>query len=44
MLEFFFFTKTLKEWNRLSADCVGASSVNMFKNKNDIYVRRAGFI
>ena len=23
-------------WNRLSADCVGASSVNIFKNKIDI--------
>ena len=22
--------RTVKEWNRLSADCVGASSVNMF--------------
>ena len=30
------------EWNRLSADCVGANSVNMFKNKTDIYLRRAG--
>ena len=25
------------------ADCVGASSVNMFKNKIDIYLRRAGY-
>ena len=32
------------EWNRLSADCVGASNVNMFKNKIDIYLRRAGYI
>ena len=23
---------TVNEWNRLSADCVGASCVNMFKN------------
>ena len=30
-------------WNRLSADCVGASSVNIFKNKIDIYLRRAGY-
>ena len=29
--------------NRLSADCVGASSVNIFKNKIDIYLRRAGY-
>ena len=26
----------------LSDDCVGASSVNIFKNKIDIYLRRAG--
>ena len=26
----------------ISADCVGASSVNIFKNKIDIYLRRAG--
>ena len=24
--------RTVNEWNRLSADCIGASSVNMFKN------------
>ena len=35
--------RTVNEWNRLSADCVGASSVNIFKNKIDIYLRRAGF-
>ena len=27
------------EWNRLSSDCVGAGSVNMFKNKIHIYLR-----
>ena len=37
-------TKRVNEWNRLSADCVGASSVNMFKNKIDMYLRRAGYI
>ena len=36
--------RTVNEWNRLSADCVGASSVNMFKNKIDMYLRRAGYI
>ena len=30
--------------NRLSADCVGASSVNVLKNKIDIYPRMAGYI
>ena len=36
------FSRKVNEWNVLSADCLGASSVNMFKNKIDIYVRRAG--
>ena len=31
--KFSFSQRTVNEWNRLSADCVGASSVNMFKNK-----------
>ena len=38
-----FSRRTVNEWNRLSADCVGASSVNIFKNKIDIYLRRAGY-
>ena len=42
--KFSFSQRTVNEWNRLSADCVGASSVNMFKNKIDIYLRRAGYI
>ena len=35
--KFSFSLRTVNEWNRLSADCVGASSVSMFKNKIDIY-------
>ena len=31
-----FSQRTVNEWNRLLADCVGASNVNMFKNKIDI--------
>ena len=42
--KFLFLQRTINEWNRLSADCVDASSVNMFKNKIDIYLRRAGYI
>ena len=38
---FSFSQRTVNEWNILSGDCVGASSVNMFKNKIDIYLRRA---
>ena len=35
-----FSQRTVNEWSRLSADCVGASSVNIFKNKIDIYLDR----
>ena len=31
------------EWNKLSADCVHSSSVNMFKNRIDNYLVRAGY-
>ena len=41
--KFSFSQRTVNELNRLSADCVGASSVNIFKNKIDIYLRRAGY-
>ena len=41
--KFSFSQRTINEWNKLLADCVGASSVNIFKNKIDIYLRRAGY-
>ena len=41
--KFSFSQRTVHEWNRLSADCIGASSVNMFKNKIDIYLRMVGY-
>ena len=31
---FSFSQRTVNEWKRISADCVGASSVNMFKIKS----------
>ena len=37
-----FSQRTVNEWNILSGDCVGASSVNIFKNKIYIYLSRAG--
>ena len=40
----FYIQRTVNECNRLSADCVGASSVNVSKNKIDIYLRKAGSI
>ena len=42
--QFSFSQRTVNDWNRLSADCVGDSSVNVFKNKIDIYLRREGYI
>ena len=39
-----FSQRTINEWNTLSTDCVTASSANMFKNKVDTYLRRAGYI
>ena len=38
-----FSQRTLNEWNNLSTYCVTASSVNMFKNKVDTYLRRASY-
>ena len=38
-----FSQRTINEWNKLSTDCATASSVNMFKNKVDTYLRRAGY-
>ena len=39
-----FSQRTVNEWNRLASDCVGASSVNIFKHKIDIYLSRAGIL
>ena len=38
-----FSQRTVNEWNKLSADCVHSSSVNMFKNIIDNYLVRAGY-
>ena len=39
-----FSQRTINVWNNLSTDCVHASSVNMFKNKIDKYLVKAGYI
>ena len=39
-----FSQRTINEWNKLSTDCVTASSMNMFKNKVDTFLRRAGYL
>ena len=38
-----FSQRTVNEWNKLSTDCITASSMNMFKNKLYTYLRRAGY-
>ena len=34
--------RAINEWNKRSNDCVNASSVDMFKNKIDRYLMKAG--
>ena len=36
--------RTINVWNKLSIDCVHASSINMFKNKIDTYLVKADYI
>ena len=38
-----FSQKTINEWNKLSTDFITGSSMNIFKNKVDTYIRRAGY-
>ena len=42
MRKYFFSQRVTNEWNKLPNDCVNASSVNMFKNRIDRYLIRAG--
>ena len=39
----FIVPEDLNEWNKLSADCVHSSSINMFKNRIDNYLVKAGY-
>ena len=41
--KFSFSKRTINVWNKLSIECVHASSVNMFKNKIDKYLVKAGY-
>ena len=41
--KFSFSQRTINVWNKLSTDCVHASSVNMFKNKIDKYLAKVGY-
>ena len=38
-----FSQRTINYWNTLSTECVHASSVNMFKNKTNKYLVKAGY-
>ena len=41
--KFSFAQRTINVWNKLSEECVQASSVNMFKNIIDKYLVKAGY-
>ena len=43
MRKYSFSQWVINEWNKLPNDCVNASSVNMFKNRIDRYLIRAGY-
>ena len=42
--KFSFSQGTINVWNKLSTECVHASSVNMFNNRLDKYLVKAGYI
>ena len=41
--KFSFSQRTITVWNNLPAECVQASSVNMFNNRIDKYIFEAGY-
>ena len=41
--KFSFSQRTINVWNKLSAECVHASSVNVFKNRRDKYLVKTGY-
>ena len=41
--KFSFSQRTINVWNKLSEECVHASSVNMFNNRIDKYLVKAGY-
>ena len=43
MRKYYFSQRVINEWNKLPNYCVNASSVNMFKNRIDRYMIRAGY-
>ena len=43
MRKYSFSQMVINEWNKLPNDCVNASSVNVFQNRIDKYLIRAGY-
>ena len=43
VIKFSFSQRTINVWNKLSEECVQASSVNMFKNRIDKYLVNTGY-
>ena len=43
MRKYSFSQRVINEWNKLPNDCVNASSVNLFKNRIERYLIRAGY-
>ena len=43
VMKFSFSQRTINVWNKLSTEFVHASSVNMFKNRIDKYLVKAGY-
>ena len=43
MRKYSFSQSVINEWNKLSKDCVNASSVNKFKNRINRYLIRTGY-
>ena len=41
--KFSFSQRTINIWNKLSTECVPSSSANMFKNRIDKYLVKAGY-
>ena len=41
--KFSFSQRSINVWNKLSTECVHASSVNVFKNRIDKYLAKAGY-
>ena len=42
MRKYSFSQRVINEWNKLPNDCVNASSVNVFKNRIDRYLKKGG--